>query len=135
MSNRTFIQVAALLLMPCITFLGYTYMSRTVSQVGPAPVVVEKPMVADLGDCYHALADIIRRDSEGLIGTTGHFYLAHIGALKLLVSETDYERVAGRDSEISKTIETAMGGLANKPITPELRVILADTLDGIGDIL
>lgn len=136
MSNKVFGQVVILIILIFGGVTGVAYVMKKPQQIGPDPVVVvAKPIVGSLSGCYHALADIIRRDSEGLISTTGQFYLAHIRALKLLVSETDYQRVAGRDTEISKTIEEAMGGLANQQITPELRVKLADTLDGIGDTL
>ena len=88
----------------------------------------------DLPGFYSAWADILRRDASSLVTTTGKFRSAYVDSAKLLVSGTDYERVAGRDKAISDKIVRAIG-LDDRPFDTELREKLADALDAIGDSL
>ena len=131
MTNRTFGQVLVLLLLVAGGAVGTAYMLKRPTATVPDAVV--KSMVADLGDFYRALADCVRRDRD-VIKTTGQFRSAHVRAAKLLVSGTDYQQVAGRNQEISKTISDAIG-LEDQKITPPIRTALANALDQVGDSL
>ena len=92
--------------------------------------IVETPEVQEttVSDFYAALSKVVRKDEQGLIGTTGAFRSQHQAAAALFAQTEDIPAVEGRREKISRRIVAAIG-LEDRVFTDELREELAIALE------